>query len=244
MAALSVDGGGADDTLIDTCRSELDRLRAEYPLDAIVLAGGAGSRLGGAHKPARTVGGWTLLDHVTVAAGLAMTRVVVGPELPVHFGPVTFCREDPPRSGPVAALRAGLEHVTQPFVLLLAADLPFVGAGLSALWRAIGDSHGDAAAFEDSGGRVNYLASIWRTDALRTNVRAVGEVSGAPLRAVYRPTQPALVPDPQDWSTDCDTDEQLAGAEDRFRRLTAEERNAMPLAWLAPPQCPPPDAPS
>lgn len=46
--------------------------------DAVVLAGGAAKRLGGADKPGLTVGGLALLDRVLVACRGARTTVVVG----------------------------------------------------------------------------------------------------------------------------------------------------------------------
>ncbi|MFB7377255.1 NTP transferase domain-containing protein, partial [Kitasatospora purpeofusca] len=52
------------------------------PYDVIVPAGGAARRLGGADKPALTVGETTLLDRVLAACAGAGTTVVVGPARP------------------------------------------------------------------------------------------------------------------------------------------------------------------
>ncbi len=46
--------------------------------DAIVLAGGSGSRMDGADKASLTIAGTTLLDRVLAAVGGAATVVVVG----------------------------------------------------------------------------------------------------------------------------------------------------------------------
>ncbi|MGH8776871.1 MAG: NTP transferase domain-containing protein, partial [Jiangellaceae bacterium] len=46
--------------------------------DAVVLAGGRGSRLGGVDKPALRIGGRTLLDTALVATAAARSTVVVG----------------------------------------------------------------------------------------------------------------------------------------------------------------------
>jgi len=51
--------------------------------DAIVLTGGAASRLGGADKPALEVGGTTLLERVLAAVADAGRIVVVGPARPL-----------------------------------------------------------------------------------------------------------------------------------------------------------------
>ncbi|NJP68904.1 NTP transferase domain-containing protein, partial [Streptomyces spiramenti] len=48
---------------------------APAPFDAVVLAGGAGRRLGGADKAAVRVGGRTLLDRVLTASRAARATV-------------------------------------------------------------------------------------------------------------------------------------------------------------------------
>lgn len=79
--------------------------------DAIVLAGGAARRLGGADKPGVRVGGRSLLDRVLAACRAAGTTVVVAAPRPTAR-PVEWAREDPPGGGPLAALDAGLRHLT------------------------------------------------------------------------------------------------------------------------------------
>jgi molybdopterin-guanine dinucleotide biosynthesis protein A len=86
------------------------------PIDLIVLAGGRGSRLGGALKPAVEVAGRTLLSRVLDARPLAQQAVVVGPAdaqpaaIDEHGDAVSvvWALEDPPFGGPVAGLAAGL----------------------------------------------------------------------------------------------------------------------------------------
>src|SRR3954469_15553631 len=73
---------------------------------AVVLAGGAARRMGGADKPALPVAGQSMLIRVLAAVHDADPRVVVGlvpPDLPVQ---VHSTREDPPGGGPVAAAAA------------------------------------------------------------------------------------------------------------------------------------------
>ncbi|MFJ7987675.1 DUF6457 domain-containing protein [Streptomyces sp. NPDC096351] len=77
------------------------------PHDAVVLAGGAARRLGGADKPGVRVGGRPLLDRVLAACRGAERTVVVGAPRPT-VRPVHWTREDPPGGGPLAALDAGV----------------------------------------------------------------------------------------------------------------------------------------
>src|SRR4051794_41365337 len=77
------------------------------PYAAVVLAGGRAARMGGQPKPQLDVGGRPMLAAVLAAVADAAPRVVVGPPQPVPPG-VVVGREDPPRGGPLAAVRAGL----------------------------------------------------------------------------------------------------------------------------------------
>jgi molybdopterin-guanine dinucleotide biosynthesis protein A len=135
---LAAPGAGASGDGPAVRRSDVPGLR----VDAVVLAGGRASRLGGADKPALVVGERSLLASVIAAAAAAGARVVVvvGPSRPglvLTAGRLRVVREEPPGSGPVPALRRGLAEVAAPWVLVLAADLPFIRAGhLSSLLAA------------------------------------------------------------------------------------------------------------
>jgi molybdopterin-guanine dinucleotide biosynthesis protein A len=94
----------------------------------IVLAGGAGRRMGGLDKALVRVGGVALLDRVLAAARPVCDRlVVVGPARPTTVTGVTFVQEAEPGGGPAPAVAAGLAAVPDAeIVLVLAADLPLL----------------------------------------------------------------------------------------------------------------------
>ena len=184
------------------------------PFAAVVLAGGRAARLGGQAKPQLDVGGRTMLAAVLDAVAGAGQRVVVGPPQPVPAG-VELVREQPPGGGPVPALAAGLAAVDAgtEVVAVLAADLPFVTAGLvTALRERLGD---DGVLVVDDTGRDQLLLGVWRAAALRDATRDASP--HAPLRGLlaplavrrYRPDAVPGVPPP--W-TDCDTPAELARA--------------------------------
>ena len=175
------------------------------PYAAVVLAGGRGARLGGRAKPQLVVGDRTILDAVLSAVADAAQRVVVGPPQPVPGG-VLVVREQPPGGGPVAALRAGLGHVTADAVAVLAGDLPFVTPALVNDLRA--RLTGDGVLVVDDAGRDQLLLGVWRTAPLRA---ALPEAAAhVPLRRVLAPLavrrlRPVVQDDaPPPW-TDCDT---------------------------------------
>ena len=183
----------------------------------MLLAGGRARRLGGTDKPGIAIGGRTLLARVAAAAADAGASrvVVVGPARPVPGRiPAEFTTEEPPGAGPVPALRAGLARVAEPWLLLLAADLPFLnGPHLRAL-RAAAQGADAGALLTDGEGRPQWLVSCWRTDRVRS---ALAKYRGASLGGLLGPLRPACVTlghvpgEPPPW-LDCDTSEDLAAA--------------------------------
>jgi molybdopterin-guanine dinucleotide biosynthesis protein A len=199
-----------------------------------VLAGGRARRLGGADKPAIEVGGRTLLGAVTTAAASAGAShlVLVGPARPelataLPGDPhVEFTTERPPGAGPVPALRAGLALVIEPWLLLLAADLPFLrDSHLRELVAAAEHSHAGAL-LVDGRDRPQWLVSCWRTACLRT---ALAGYEGSSLGGLLGPLRAREVAVPAGnappW-LDCDTPEDVAGARALTRGSETDDERA------------------
>ncbi|HEX3779104.1 MAG TPA: NTP transferase domain-containing protein [Pseudonocardiaceae bacterium] len=186
-----------------------------HAFTAVVVAGGAGRRLGGVDKPALVIGSTTLLDRAIAALAAAEPVVVVGPHRPTGRE-VRWAREDPPGAGPVAALAAGLTALaaTAPDteVAVLAADLLAVGPGTIDRLRAAlaGDPNADGALLVDAGGHRQWLTGVWRLDALRAALPA--DPVGAALRAVLGGLSVVEVTELAGETADVDTPEDLARA--------------------------------
>ena len=175
------------------------------PYAAIVLAGGAARRLDGADKPGLLVAGVTLLDLVLSAVADARQIICVGPSRPTRRA-VVWTHEVPPGGGPVAALAAGVLLVSEPIVVVLAADLPFVRGAVGPLLAALPGY--DAAVLVDGGGIDQPLVGGYDAAALRTALAALGTPDGASLRSLLRLLNVARVPDPgsdRPAAYDCDT---------------------------------------
>jgi molybdopterin-guanine dinucleotide biosynthesis protein A len=186
--------------------------------DAIVLAGGAARRLGGADKPGLIVGGRTRRARLRAAVAGAATMVGAGPGRETAR-PVSWVREDPPGAGPVAGIAAGVGLVRADVTLVLAADLPGIGPAVPALLGAVSGSPAAGVACLVAGsGQGNYLAAAWRTTALRAALEVTAGTHGAPVRALVAASEMIEVPDPQGWGYDCDTWDELAGARERAER--------------------------
>ena len=179
------------------------------PFDAVVLAGAASSRLGGADKATVEVGGRTLLDRALQAVSQAERVVVVGPARPLGVA-VTWTEEEPRGGGPAAALAAGLRVVEAPVLVVLAVDLPFVDrAVVTALVKAVQDAEG--AVVSDAAGRDQPLAGAYRTATLRARFGDLGVIEGAAMRRLITGMSlHRLVSDRA--AADCDTWREVARA--------------------------------
>ncbi|GAA2922677.1 NTP transferase domain-containing protein [Streptomyces enissocaesilis] len=191
------------------------------PYDAIVLAGGAARRLGGVDKPGVRVGGRTLLDRVLGACRGAGTTVVAGGRR-ATVRPVEWAREKPAGGGPLAALDAGVRRTTADSVLVLSADLPFIGSGtVQRLLGALEESGREAALLVDAGGRDQPLVAAYRAEPLRRELALLatehGSLSGLPLRLLTGELALTRVPAGPLDSFDCDTWENIAAARSRIR---------------------------
>ncbi|WP_405801931.1 NTP transferase domain-containing protein [Streptomyces sp. NBC_01506] len=192
--------------------------------DAIVLAGGAAKRLGGADKPAVSVGGRSLLDRVLGACAGAGRTVVVGGRRPTAR-PVRWAREEPPGGGPVAALDAGVRQVEADTVLVLSADLPFLKRETTdrLLDVLAADGAREGALLTDAEGRDQPLVAAYRTEPLRREIALLatehGNLVGLPLRLLTHELDLARVATDADplASFDCDTWEDISTARARIR---------------------------
>jgi hypothetical protein len=116
----------------------------------------------------------------------------------------------------VPALRAGLAEVRAPWVVLLAADLPFLrGPHIRELLPGTAaDGRCPGAVLADDRGRPQWLTSGWPAGPLRA---ALAEYRGDSLRGLLGPLCPELIRlaaaagEPPPW-LDCDTPAELAAA--------------------------------
>ncbi|MFD6434784.1 NTP transferase domain-containing protein [Streptomyces venezuelae] len=202
------------------------------PYDAVVLAGGGAARLGGADKPGVRVGGRALIDRVLAACSGAGTTVVVAAPRPTAR-PVVWAREEPAGGGPLAALDAGLARTTAERVVVLSADLPFLGERtVRRLLAELAGSGADGAVLTDPDGRDQPLVAAYRRDALLREIAVLDErdgrgrghgvegrgggLAGLPLRRLTARLALTRVADPL-AAFDCDTWDDIASARARIR---------------------------
>ncbi|WNB86933.1 NTP transferase domain-containing protein [Cellulomonas sp. ATA003] len=207
-------------------------------VDAVVLAGGQGRRLGGVSKPDVAVAGRTLLDRALDAVAGARHVVVVGPP---HLGRpgVVTALEDPPFGGPLAGLHAGVVALgaaaadgadgadagdaADVAVLVLACDVPGAASSVPALRAALAEHPGADGAQVVREGRPQPVA-LYRAARLRDaldGLAADGGLRGVPLRRLAERLRMTAVVDVQGHSDDADTWDDVARLESVLTRRDA-----------------------
>lgn len=212
--------------------------------DAIILAGGRSSRLGGVPKSRLIVDGATLLERSLRAAGAAGRTVVVGPDPGDLPDGILSCREDPPFAGPAAAIAAGLDalavdHANRPeagepapFILVLACDMPRSAAAIRTLVDALTNSpaksptvtqHGDGrdgVMAVSADGRKQPLLGLYSTAGLQrcaADAACAGSLENASVFALLARLDVREVRVPSGSTDDVDTwdDASALGVSDR-----------------------------
>jgi len=149
---------------------------------AIVLAGGRSKRFG-SDKLETVVHGTPLVRHsVDAALAIGAAVVVVGPQHEGLPAGVATVREDPPLSGPYAAVAAGLAaiDVDAEIVLVLAGDLVDPAPMLPRLLEALRGAGGaEVAVAVDASGLRQPLLAAYRVVPLLGGVSGVDPVGRA-----------------------------------------------------------------
>ena len=172
---------------------------SDVPWDAIVLAGGRATRLGGTPKADLVVDGRSLLDRTLDAVSGAARVVVVGD---VEAPGAIVVQEEPRFGGPVAAIGAGLAEVTSPWVLVAACDYPFVAEAVDPLLDA---RAGDGVVAVDAGGRRQHLLCVLSTSALQAAVAAQESLTDLAVHRLLAPLDLAEIALPARATLDIDT---------------------------------------
>ncbi|MGJ3404078.1 NTP transferase domain-containing protein [Glutamicibacter sp. Je.9.36] len=196
--------------------------------NALVLAGGRGSRLGGEGKAEILLHGQRLVDRVVAAARTtgALRIVVVGPDS-AGTKADSVLREDPPFAGPLAGIAAGLAELAasagSDWTMVLACDLQRPVAVATALINGFGQRAADGLLLVDAQDHTQWLAGIYRTSALASVCAELGgNLVNAPVRRALNQLQLARVPVDDETSSDIDTPQALESARQNERKAMAQ----------------------
>ena len=133
-----------------------------FGLTLAIVAGGRARRLGGVAKPLIQVGGRPILERVAELRTLADEVLLVSADPRLAVPDAARVVDVLPDRGAPGGVHAALLAATQPWVLAVAGDMPFLdGRAVAPLLAARADGV-DAVAYEVEG-RLEPLAAVYRT---------------------------------------------------------------------------------
>jgi molybdopterin-guanine dinucleotide biosynthesis protein A len=187
--------------------------------DAIVLAGGTGRRLDGVDKADLDMAGATLLERAVESVASADRVVVVANPRPFPSR-VVWTHEQPPGTGPVAAIAAGLAKVRASVVVVVACDMPMLTMETIQRLRSTLDASepADATMLMDDNGRRQLLAGAYRRHALTTALHTLGDPQNRSMRALVATMRIVDVASVGAETLDCDTWDDVRRSQAMLRR--------------------------
>lgn len=176
-------------------------------MNTIILTGGTNKRFG-SDKSKSLIRDKTLLQ--VLVSNLSSDRlIIVGPKAEVD---AEYVQEDPPMSGPVAAIGCAMDLVTSDLVGIFATDMPFAPLLIPYL---IADFKDDATLPVDTEGNLQPLAGVYRSKSLKYALNQASPLANQSVRNLLRHLKinQVSVPDP-DYLIDIDTPADLIRAID------------------------------
>jgi molybdenum cofactor guanylyltransferase len=151
------------------------RPSAAAGLDAAILAGGRGRRLGGRDKASLSIGGQRLLDRQLAALAPVASRVFIvgGPAERSGERGVRVVDDLVPEAGPLGGVYTALRTAHTPRVLVIACDMPFLTARFLEFLGTAG--HGYDVVLPRDGRGLHPLCAAWSTSAAPVVERLLGE---------------------------------------------------------------------
>lgn len=131
-------------------------------IQAVVLAGGLGRRMGGRDKGLIPLAGKPLVSHVLAALAPQVDDVVLNTPNPDYavFGLPLLTDAVPDRAGPLAGILAALEATDADLVLSVPCDTPRLPADLAQRLLLALDGHEASAAADEA--RLHPVIALWR----------------------------------------------------------------------------------
>lgn len=142
----------------------------EEPVTGVILAGGAGLRMGGIDKGLQELDGQPLVRHVLDRLAPQVDSVLISAnrnrERYARFGCPVLADSMSGYAGPLAGLQAALAHADTPLLASTPCDSPFLPPDLVMRLRtALGTGHADLAVAR-AGGRVHRAFCLLRRELL------------------------------------------------------------------------------
>ena len=160
------------------------------PLTVIILAGGRSLRMG-VDKTQVDLAGTPLLSHVVNSASDFASQVIIATNRPESIDQSTFHKraqivtDKIAYQGPLGGLASALKYAQSPWVLALAADMPWVSARLVSALYNISDRQDYDVVVPVSDSGPEPLLALYRTDAMQQQAAEVLQSGKRRIVATY-----------------------------------------------------------
>lgn len=138
------------------------------PITGVILAGGAGSRMGGVDKGLQELDGQPLVQRVLVRLAPQVDRVLISAnrnrERYARFGCPVLGDTIPGYAGPLAGMQAALAHAETPLLASAPCDSPFLPADLVVRLREALEANAADLAVARADGRVHRAFCLLRRE--------------------------------------------------------------------------------
>lgn len=140
-------------------------IKTDVDVEGLVLAGGRSSRFG-SDKVAYEVNGVPMIQRVIDAMSTLVAPIRISVDTPErsYHKRIEHITDIYTGRGPMAGLHTGLVHCSAHWLLIVAADLPFITREDLALLLAARPGHGQAVIAREAGGDLQPLCACYRRD--------------------------------------------------------------------------------
>jgi molybdenum cofactor guanylyltransferase len=126
---------------------------AEKQITAVILAGGRGTRLGGADKGLVKIAGRELISYAIEALTPQVSEIIIVANRHInqydHFGLTVLADSHSGYQGPLAGILTALEYSTTPYLLSVPCDAPLLAADFAArMLHALDNNQANASVAE------------------------------------------------------------------------------------------------
>jgi molybdenum cofactor guanylyltransferase len=186
---------------------------------AVILAGGEGSRMGGASKALLRLGDQTLIEHVIEAlkpqcAGILISIRSTSQAIPCAYPVVQDLEEYGPLGGILAALDWVASHdKTQTSLMSVTTDAPFLPLDMLIKLQEAAEKTGCAFCYTPE--TIHPLHALWPV-ATRANLRKFLEQGGRSPKAYLEKREAGCVQWPYPFFLNINTSQDLQEAEQVF----------------------------
>ena len=141
-------------------------------ITGVILAGGRGSRMGGADKGLVSLQNQPLVQHVITRLKLQADEIIISANREIAhyqaFGLTVLQDASPDFIGPLAGIQLGLTHSQHSYVLTVPCDSPLLPADLAQrLMQALIENHADIAV-ASSDGDAHPVFCLCKKEALQS----------------------------------------------------------------------------